>query len=75
MRIDLIPAGDNPPETLNVLITVMSEGEITVPRLGRVAAAPGFRLVAAMNGTLELRDTPGGGLTAVVMIPSARHSS
>ena len=38
-----------PEETLNVLITVMSEGEITVPRLGRVGAAPGFRLVAAMN--------------------------
>ena len=38
-----------PEETLNVLITVMSEGEITVPRLGRVAAADGFRLVAAMN--------------------------
>ncbi len=38
-----------PEETLNVLITVMSEGEIHVPRLGRVAAAPGFRLVAAMN--------------------------
>src|SRR5918994_3697282 len=38
-----------PEETLNVLITVMSEGELTVPRLGRVAAATGFRLVAAMN--------------------------
>ena len=38
-----------PEETLNVLITVMSEGEITVPRLGRVQAAAGFRLVAAMN--------------------------
>ena len=38
-----------PEETLNVLITVMSEREITVPRLGRVDAAPGFRLVAAMN--------------------------
>ena len=38
-----------PEETLNVLITVMSEGEITVPRLGRVTATPGFRLVAAMN--------------------------
>ena len=38
-----------PEETLNVLITVMSEGELTVPRLGRVAAAAGFRLVAAMN--------------------------
>jgi MoxR-like ATPase len=38
-----------PEETLNVLITVMSEGELHVPRLGRVAAVPGFRLVAAMN--------------------------
>jgi MoxR-like ATPase len=38
-----------PEETLNVLVTVMSEGEITIPRLGRVRAAPGFRLVAAMN--------------------------
>jgi MoxR-like ATPase len=28
-----------PEETLNVLITVMSEGEIHVPRLGRVPAA------------------------------------
>jgi MoxR-like ATPase len=38
-----------PEETLNVLITVMSESELHVPRLGRIAAAPGFRLVAAMN--------------------------
>ena len=38
-----------PEETLNVLITVMSEGELHVPRLGRLLAAPGFRLVAAMN--------------------------
>ena len=38
-----------PEETLNVLITVMSEAELHIPRLGRVVAAPGFRLVAAMN--------------------------
>ncbi|GAA4837107.1 hypothetical protein GCM10023201_27640 [Actinomycetospora corticicola] len=38
-----------PEETLNVLITVMSEGELHVPRLGRIAAEPGFRMVAAMN--------------------------
>jgi len=38
-----------PEETLNVLITVMSEQELHVPRFGRVACAPGFRLVAAMN--------------------------
>ena len=38
-----------PEETLNVLITVMSESELNVPRLGRIAASGGFRLVAAMN--------------------------
>ncbi|HWD06156.1 MAG TPA: MoxR family ATPase [Amycolatopsis sp.] len=38
-----------PEETLNVLITVMSEGELHVPRLGVIVAAAGFRLVAAMN--------------------------
>jgi MoxR-like ATPase len=38
-----------PEETLNVLVTVMSEREINVPRLGHVPAAAGFRLVAAMN--------------------------
>ncbi len=38
-----------PEETLNVLVSVMSEHEITVPRLGTLGAEPGFRLVAAMN--------------------------
>src|SRR5215471_6662208 len=38
-----------PEETLHVLITVLAEGEITVPRLGTVRASAGFRLVAAMN--------------------------
>ncbi len=38
-----------PEETLNVLVTVMSEGELHVPRLGRIVANRGFRLVAAMN--------------------------
>jgi MoxR-like ATPase len=38
-----------PEETLNVLLTVMSEAELHVPRLGRVLAAGGFRLVAALN--------------------------
>jgi len=32
------------------------------------------RLIASMNGRLELRDTPGGGLTAVVMVPSAKNA-
>ena len=38
-----------PEETLNVLITVLTEGEIVVPRLGAVRATAGFRLIAAMN--------------------------
>ncbi|MGY2127986.1 AAA family ATPase [Blastococcus sp. SYSU DS0617] len=38
-----------PEETLNVLITVLTEGEIAVPRLGTVRATSGFRLIAAMN--------------------------
>jgi magnesium chelatase subunit D len=38
-----------PEETLNVLITVLTEGEIAVPRLGLVRADAGFRLIAAMN--------------------------
>jgi len=38
-----------PEETLNVLITVMSEGELHVPRAGTFTAAPGFAVIAAMN--------------------------
>ncbi|MDO9377920.1 MAG: MoxR family ATPase [Nocardioidaceae bacterium] len=38
-----------PEETLNVLLAAMSEHEIAVPRLGRIAAADGFGVVAAMN--------------------------
>ena len=38
-----------PEETLNVIITAMSERELHIPRLGRVIAASGFRVVAAMN--------------------------
>jgi MoxR-like ATPase len=38
-----------PEETLNVLITAMAEREVVVPRVGRIAAADGFVLVAAMN--------------------------
>ena len=38
-----------PEETLNVIVTVMSEAELHVPRLGRLSAEPGFVIVAAMN--------------------------
>ena len=38
-----------PEETVNLLIGVMSEGELHLPRVGRIAADERFRLVAAMN--------------------------
>src|SRR3954468_10114347 len=38
-----------PEETLNVLVGAPAQGEIPVRRLGRVPAADGFRLIAAMN--------------------------
>ncbi|MGA2211222.1 MAG: MoxR family ATPase [Acidimicrobiales bacterium] len=38
-----------PEETLNVLLGVLSERSLHVPRYGEVAAADDFRLVAAMN--------------------------
>ncbi len=38
-----------PEETLNLLLAAMSEKEVAIPRLGRVHAAAGFGLVAAMN--------------------------
>jgi MoxR-like ATPase len=38
-----------PEETLNVLVGVLAEGEIHVPRLGRIPAGDAFRLIAAMN--------------------------
>lgn len=33
------------------------------------------RLIASMNGRLELRDTPGGGLTVVVTLPCKRREA
>ena len=38
-----------PEESINVLITALAEGELNVPRFGRIPAHPAFRLVAAMN--------------------------
>lgn len=38
-----------PEESLNVLITALAEGELHVPRVGRIPAHPSFRLIAAMN--------------------------
>lgn len=38
-----------PEETLNALLTAIADRELTVPRMGVVHAAPGFRLVASMN--------------------------
>ena len=38
-----------PEESLNVLITALAEGELHIPRFGRIPADPRFRLIAAMN--------------------------
>ena len=38
-----------PEESLNVLITALAEGELHVPRFGRIVAHANFRLIAAMN--------------------------
>ena len=38
-----------PEESLNVLLTALAEGELHVPRYGRISAHPSFRLIAAMN--------------------------
>jgi MoxR-like ATPase len=38
-----------PEDTLNALLTAMADREVEVPRVGRIAAAPSFRVVASMN--------------------------
>jgi len=38
-----------PEDTLNVLLGPLADGALSVPRLGVVTAAAGFRIVAAMN--------------------------
>jgi len=38
-----------PEDTLNTLLTAMADRAITVPRVGRIAAEPTFRVIASMN--------------------------
>jgi MoxR-like ATPase len=38
-----------PEDTLNTLLTAMAEREVAVPRVGRIAARPTFRVIATMN--------------------------
>lgn len=38
-----------PEDTLNALLTAIAEREIHIPRVGKVVALPGFRVVASMN--------------------------
>lgn len=38
-----------PEDTLNVLLGAMAEREVVIPRVGRIAAQDGFRIVASMN--------------------------
>jgi two-component system sensor histidine kinase KdpD len=63
-----IPAG----ERENVFLPFRRRGDVG-PRSGLglgLAVAKGF--VEAMKGTLELDDTPGGGLTVVVRLPKEK---
>jgi len=51
-----------PEDTLNTLLSAIADREIAVPRLGRVQAAPSFRVVASMNpydniGTTRLSES------------------
>lgn len=38
-----------PEDTVNTLLTAMADREIVVPRVGAIAAAPTFRVIASMN--------------------------
>lgn len=38
-----------PEDTLNTLLTAMADRSIAVPRVGRIMAAPSFRVIASMN--------------------------
>lgn len=38
-----------PEDATNVLITAMSEGELSIPRVGMIKSKPTFRVIAAMN--------------------------
>ncbi|HST66732.1 MAG TPA: MoxR family ATPase [Mycobacteriales bacterium] len=38
-----------PDDTLNTLLTAMAERQVTVPRVGTIAAKPTFRVIASMN--------------------------
>jgi MoxR-like ATPase len=38
-----------PEDTLNTLLTAMADRSIAVPRVGRIAAQPTFRVIASMN--------------------------
>jgi MoxR-like ATPase len=51
-----------PEDTLNVLLAAMAEREVSVPRVGLVAALPTFRVLASMNpfdniGTARISDS------------------
>jgi MoxR-like ATPase len=51
-----------PEDTLNVLLGAMAERAVTVPRVGTIAAAPTFRVLASMNpfdnvGTARISDS------------------
>lgn len=38
-----------PDDTLNTLLTAMAERQVTIPRIGTIAARPTFRIIGSMN--------------------------
>ena len=70
IQIHIIDHGPGiPPEQRNIVKQPFHRLHDTSPHGGLgLGLAIADRLVAAMNGRLELRDTPGGGLTSVVIL-------
>ena len=77
VQIQIIDHGPGiPPDQRSVVIQPFHRLHDTSPHGGLgLGLAIADRLVAAMNGRLELRDTPGGGLTTVVILHSYNEES
>ena len=68
-----------PEDTLNTLLTAMADREITVPRLGTVAALPSFRVIGSMNpydnvGTTRLSSSVHDRMCRLVVDYQDRHA-